>query len=403
MRRLYIILIQGLPSPKAIRISGLPLRTAYNYIQHMVENRILRRIGFSPAIFEAGPEAWQLEVRPPEVLPRTPSPGPPCNSVNSANLAKGPISGVRAPGSDSGPPGGPGGAPGGAPDSGRTDGQGTGEQGGEGGARPPGSEQEAARAEGQGGGRPPAPRPLDRPARLHHLKYHFRILEGPTCRPEPELIHWGPWKKNAHGENWYHQARVLFEDIGEVLLQEFPGKTMRIYLPCRMEETVEGLDGSVSKASEEALRIAAWLRRKYGYRLGLPEMTEMPEIGIGAPEIGSRLSGAFMFKSRDGSITKYDSSLQAGELDFVVRAGQESPDVQKAILWANAPTILAGLLESLSALKETLPAMILKAVEDARGPLQEAIGEAVNEAVARALQYEPRAPLKAQEENRGYQ
>jgi hypothetical protein len=247
--------------------------------------------------------------------------------------------------------------------------------------------------------RPAPPVALDHFARVHHRAVKFTIQQGACRRPELDLLRWGTPIKNVHGDDWYKPAEVLFDDIGIVTLQEFPGHCIRIWLPEESVHDRQALQEALGRDLEEdALRVANWLQKNYGYQFGLPEPDEL-HVAFPLPDIGGTFKGWLKIKADDGTTITIDQSKKYAEIEFLLRPAQRSEGLRKILNWANAPTLLTALQDELYGLEKKLPS-IMKGIatetfQEAMPALADVIADKVEKAITPKIEVTVQAALGA--------
>jgi hypothetical protein len=431
LRLIWNLLAAGWKTTRAIEFSGLARRTAYDYINALVAEGALRRIGRSPALFEptpAGAAAYKSEVGQNSARPgnsaqvqensaqppcgggrdtasqakATGTPSTPSQNDGSVNKAKPEAKAGPEPDEEQEP-----GQPGKAGQEGQ-DGATAGPR-----ATPEPQAGPAGQA-GHGAGdgpheedvRPAPPVPLDQPVRVHHRLVPFRILKASDRRPRLDMLQWGPWKPDSHGLPWWRIAEVLFDDIGIVTLMESKHQ-MRLWLPVRPVMDRRALEEALtSETDTEAQRVANWLQRHYGYQFGLPEPDRL-DAATPLPDVGGSFKGWLKIRTDDGAVVTIDQSKGYAELELLYRHATASKDLQKILNWGNAPTLLTRQAEQLMELRARVDAL-----QDALGRISEALAgvpaaldklkglEAyIDKAVERAMTY---APAPGPGDNTGY-
>lgn len=339
LAQIYHVLVQRKYAPKVIRTLNIPKTICYRYIKILEKEGSIQKIGQSPAEYEPLPKGRKYDQ---------------ANSVLGPQNSGQPAFGGAIPKASTGEP------------------------------PPPASGLEV---EPEVSALPP--RVLDQPARVHHIKLQCRINQGSDRHPVPDLLRWSPFKMNRDGDPWYRQASVLLDKDTIVVLQEFPGKTMRFYLQERVVETDEDLKGVMDAAAVHTQRISWWLQKHYGYRFGLPEYTQDTEIGFALPMLQNKFKGSITVEGKDGTRLKIDQSKGSAELEFLIRNARESADLERVLAWANAPSLLMELISRVNELESSMPTLIStvvsKAIKDAA--LDKTIEDAVKRAIDQAFAY----------------
>lgn len=415
LRLIWNLLAAGWKTPRAIEFSGLARQTAYDYINILVAEGALRKVGKSPAVFEPLPAGFKYksEVGQNSVQGN--------NSVQVLNNSGKPAYGggrdtpsraspvATPPSSDikdsvdkapSRPAAGP--EPAGEQEQARAREAGPEAQAGptagpEAPAQPQPAQAGPPAPEAPDGPhdedvRPAPPVPLDHPARVHHRVVKVAIVKPARCRPVLDLLQWGPMVLDSHGREWYKQAEVLFDDIGVVQLMEFPGRRIRFWLPEYTAPDRRALAACVDDAVHQAQRIVNWLQRNYGYELGLPEFQDT-EVAFPLPDIGGSFQGYIRIRADDGTTIVIDQSKGWAELEILIRASHKSEDLRKLLAWANAPTLLTALQGQVLELQQRLPyevragarAAITAALPDIIGAVRTAIIPEMIQAIQASL------------------
>ena len=341
------VLDNGGNPTKVVERSGLPRRSVYRYLDVLCKENALRRVGHSPANYQptrAGAELYQsIPAKPchdsgttPQNCGTTPmrqGPATPSRALQLKTFQDAPEEAPAGPAPTTPiiPPGLPN-IPPEAQDC----------------ASLPSIELPEVR--------PAPPVKLDYPARHHDNIVYLNVLK-PGCRtPNPELIHWGPWKEGVHGP-WYRQADVLL-DFGAVTIQDF-GSSIRLFLPERTVETREDLAEILQETTNRALRVSNWLGKQYGIQLSLPEF-ESSWVAYRVPEtqLKGKWSGHFKVQLDDGSWVVFDQSKGYAEIEILVRAAEFSKTLRLLLAWANAPALLNVLSDQVTEMKASMPANI---------------------------------------------
>ena len=339
LAQIYQVLVQRKEVSKVVRTLNIPFKSCYRYIQILENEGSIKKIGKSPAIYEPLPKGRKYETPNLTIPPQ-----------NLTKIAVG--GGIGEPPTGNPPP-------------------------------PPAHLEVEPEVSAL-----PA-RMLDQPARVHHIKLQCRIVQGSTCTPKVDLLRWSPWKLNRDGDPWYRQASVLLDKDTIVVLQEFPGKTMRFYLQERVVDNDLDLKAVMETAAVHTQRVSWWLQKHYGYRFGLPEYTQDTEIGFALPMLQNKFKGSITVEGKDGTRLKIDQSKGSAELEFLIREARESADLDRVLAWANAPSLLMELIQRVSDLESSMPTLIStvvsKAIKDAA--LDKTIEDAVKRAIDQAFAY----------------
>lgn len=337
LAQIYKLLSSGDSISKVIKKTKAKRRTVYRYTDYLVAEGSLKRVGKSPAIYYSQAKGYKYErlIVAPDNVAQLPN-----------NVAQPTTVGGREP-TEIGAAGGP------------------------------------------------SPlHPLDLPSRLHHSAFHCKILKQPE--QDSPLLQWSDWIVMNSGVK-YRKTSVLL-DIGTVMLMEFPGKTMRMFLPDRKIESIQEMSNLWQDEAGRAQSVAVWLG-KQGYVLALPEQTQPLELPADLPQLNGQLQGMIILKNPDGTQTHIDMSKGWVEVENQLRSCNNPDEVEKGILWAMGPSMLQALVHKMDnldmlvkgivveALKAVLPEMLEKAMNTPQ--VKETIGKVIKESVDKSFQYKP--------------
>lgn len=430
LRLLWNLLAGGYRGARAIEFSGLARRTAYEYIDFLVADKALRRIDKFSGRYEPLPDGLKYKseigqnsaqqnnsAHPPEKLRTPPYAGgraPPSHGTGSPDptspsqkeeMARaddvsasreqmdpideaqpGPVAGPEAPPQEQ-PPAPPEPAPE-AREAGQAAGPATAPNG------------LPLLDESPEDVRPAPPVPLGHPARLHHRAVRLAIVRPPDRHPVPDILRWGPPKKDSHGDDWYKSAEVLFSDLGIVTFQEF-NTCIRLWLPEYTVHDRAALERAVvHDLGRDAQRVANWLQKNYGYQLGLPEPDEL-HVAFPLPDIAGRFKGWFKCQLDDGTMIVIDKSKGWAEIEFLARPASLSTDLRTILNWGCAPRLLTALQDRLIELEQRLPLEIragtASTIQEAIPALADAVADKVEKRLGPRLDraeqpYQPPGP-----------
>lgn len=380
VRLLWNLLAKRMSTPEAVEFSGLPRRTAYRYIRFLLSEGAIRKIGVSPAVYEPTPAGMKYKCEMGQNSRIVSQ-----NGIVARNCGTSPNGGGRAtdshdyltsPAADPAVQGGP---------------------------RSPTPEPESKDESANGlplldevdeDVRPAPPVELDQGARHHHIIVECQINQAADRKPVLDILHWRRTVTASHGATWFNVGEVLFGDIGLVQLNEFPGSLMRIWLPERDIATRQDLQDVVDAAANKGARVAAWLQKNYGYRLGLPEV-QAGHVAFPLPDVGGSFKGWLKVKAQDGTTITIDKSKGWAEIEILIRKAQASQDLRTILAWANAPVLLSIIQEQLLELRAGIPIIAQEAVAAALGAIVPDIIRQIGAAVQAGLSQEIRKLVTA--------
>lgn len=335
LARIYKLLSSGDSISKVVKKTKKNYRTVYRYTDLLVEEGSLKRTGKSPAIYYPQAKGYKYE----RLL------------VSPDNVSKEPNN-VSKPSCD--------------------------------GSR--------GNAEIGAAGGPSPLHPLDIPSRLHHSAFKCKILEQPS--QDSPLLHWSNWIPLQNGTKQRKTSVLL--DIGTVVLVEFPGTTVKIFLPERKIESIQDMNNLWRDEADRAQAVATWLG-KQGYRLGLPEQMQPLELPADLPQLNGQFQGMIIIKNPDGTQTHIDMSKGWVEVENQLRSCNNPDELEKAILWAMGPSMLQALVHKMDnldllvkgivveALKEVLPGLLDSAMKSPQ--VIETLDKTIKESVDKSFQY----------------
>lgn len=182
------------------------------------------------------------------------------------------------------------------------------------------------------------------PLRYHKIGFRFKVQK--PCDVDP------PWQKEwqASGVR-YREFSVKLENGGRwdqaIRIREIRGKnssSIVIWLPEFVSNDPEELRQAPKIMQAQAMKVAAWLQKKFGYRLGLPEEYTEPHIAIRVPK--EIAEAAIKAGIRTEKVWFDLSPKDHGEL--------ETDDLETAIEFATLPDLTKSLADHAAELDKKL-------------------------------------------------
>ena len=176
--------------------------------------------------------------------------------------------------------------------------------------------------------------------RVHCDNYVFKIIEQPKIIP--------PWHQKWNAKNTtYQEFTVLLNDWNRpVRVRQIQNNLLVIFMP-EMYLDAYDLKNYENILQARVLGVAAWLQKKYGYRLGLVEHYQKPHYAF--PEDPSIVSLAKKF-----NLSTHDVWMDASD----GHPEWETSDIELAKIKIEEPKIVREIITKVRAQEEVITKII---------------------------------------------
>ena len=167
--------------------------------------------------------------------------------------------------------------------------------------------------------------------RYHRIGYRFKVQKPPSKQP--------PWQRQWQASGvQYSEMTISLENGGKwdrnIRIREIKGKnssSIVIWLPEYICESKEELEQAVKLKEQQAIKVANFLQKNFGYQLGLIEEYQEPHFAIPIPKHVAEAAVRAGIRTEKVWIDVSDG----GEL--------ETDDTQTAVTLMSLPEITAQL------------------------------------------------------------
>jgi DNA-binding transcriptional ArsR family regulator len=167
--------------------------------------------------------------------------------------------------------------------------------------------------------------------RYHRIGYRFKVQSPPSRTP--------PWQKQWQASGvQYSEMVITLENGGKwdknIRIREIKGKnsSIVIWLPEYVCNSKEELEQAVKLKESQAIKVANWLQKHFGYRLGIIEEYQEPHFAIPIPKHVAEAAVRAGIRTE-----KVWIDVSGGEGDL------ETNDEEMAITLMSLPEITANL------------------------------------------------------------